>query len=277
MLSSDLRPKRISPYRTPYSVHKSNMKPSLRVIQKRGENRHFLRSCQALGLLGMLSFAIGQADQVSSDSGTPPVVDDPLSRVSLCDWQRDYDFFTGAKKTEKAESSVPCDEVFAKHAAAESAPAVATSLPTEPTGERAAFEAELRAIVSGYPIEAMIPTIAEYDREIAGLIIGIGKKESNWGKRVPRTDTGEDCFNYWGYKGAGARGVAMGHGCFGEPAEAVRAIGNRLQELVAIRKTSEPANMTIWKCGSSCATHSPESVRKWISDVDLYYREIAQK
>lgn len=277
MLSSDLRPKRISLHRTPYLASQSNMKSSHSVIRKKREKRHFLRSCQALGLLGMLSFALGQADQVSSDSGAVPAIEDPLSRVSLCDWQRDYDFFTGAKKTEKAESSIPCEEVFAKRSVSASAPAAAALSPSEPTGERALFEAELRSIVSGYPIEAMVPTIAEYDREIAGLIIGIGKKESNWGKRVPRTDTGEDCFNYWGYKGAGARGVAMGHGCFGEPAEAVRAIGNRLQELVALRKTSEPANMTIWKCGSSCATHSPESVRKWISDVDLYYREIAQK
>jgi hypothetical protein len=253
------------------------MKPAPSVIQKEHEKRHFLRSCQALGLFGMLAFALGQADQVSSDSGTAPATDDPLSRVSLCDWQRDYDFFTGAKKTEKAEPSVPCEEAFSKRIAPESPPVVGVSTAPGSTGERALFEAELRAIVAGYPIETMVPTIAEYDREIAGLIVGIGKKESNWGKRVPRTDTGEDCFNYWGYKGAGARGVAMGHGCFGEPAEAVHAIGNRLQELVALRKTSEPANMTIWKCGSSCATHSPESVRKWISDVDLYYREIAQK
>ncbi len=261
----------------PHLSYMLNMKSVHSTIHKKGEKHRFLRSCQALGFLGVLAFSLGQTDGASSDSGSLPVVDDPLSRVSLCDWQRDYEFFTEAKKTEKAEPSVPCEEAFARFVVGESAPASGVSSPVGPTGERALFEAELRTMVTGYPIEAMVPTIAEYDREIAGLIIGIGKKESNWGKRVPHTDTGEDCFNYWGYKGAGARGVAMGHGCFGEPAEAVRAIGNRLQELVALRKTSEPANMTIWKCGSSCATHSPESVRKWIADVDLYYREIAQK
>ncbi len=277
MLSSDLRPKRISPHWASYLASQSNMKSSLSVIQKRREKRHFLRSCQALSLVGALAFSLGQPDEVLSDSGAVLAIDDPLSRVSLCDWQHDYNFFTGAKKTEKSEPSVPCEEVFVKFATEESAPDADVFSLAGPTGERALFEAELRTMVTGYPIEAMVPTIAEYDREIAGLIIGIGKKESNWGKRVPRTDMGEDCFNYWGYKGAGARGIAMGHGCFGEPAEAVHAIGNRLQELVALRKTSEPANMTIWKCGSSCATHSPESVRKWILDVDLYYREIAQK
>lgn len=276
MLSSGLRPKRIS---LRWTRNSGQNLPSMNLhsaIRKKTEKRQFFRSCQALGLLGMLSLALGTADQVSSDSGTATATDDPLSRVSLCDWQRDYDFFTGAKKTEKAESSIPCEEAFAKLAQPKAEALADTSLASE-KNEKALFEAELRSIVSGYPIEAMVPTIAEYDREIAALIIGIGKKESNWGKRVPRTDSGEDCFNYWGYKGTGARGVAMGHGCFGEPAEAVHAIGNRLQELVRLRKTSEPANMTIWKCGSSCATHSPESVRKWISDVDLYYREIARR
>lgn len=131
-------------------------------------------------------------------------------------------------------------------------------------------------MTAGFPIEIMAPVIAEYDREVAALIVGIAKKESNWGKRVPLDKDGADCFNYWGWKGAGARGVAMGHGCFGTPEEAVRAVGNRITELVEKRKTSEPKSMIVWKCGSSCATHSPESVRKWISDVDLYYRKIVQ-
>ena len=241
--------------------------------QKKRENDVFSRSCQAIGLIGMLSFALGQAGQASSDSGADQGGDVPLSRVSLCDWQYDYNFFTG-KKAEKGESSVPCDTAFDRNVA--SGPGT-DHAPIPPKNEKSLFEAELYSIVSGYPIEAMVPVIAEYDRDIAGLIVGIAKKESNWGKRVPRTDEGDDCFNYWGYKGAGVRGTAMGHGCFGDPAEAVHTIGNRLQELVALRKTSEPANMTIWKCGSSCATHSPESVRKWIADVDLYFRQIAQR
>lgn len=137
------------------------------------------------------------------------------------------------------------------------------------------LENEIRALVSGTPMEAMAPYIARFDREIAALLVGIAKKESSWGRRVPLDAKGKDCFNYWGYKGAGARGIAMGHGCFGTPEEAVERVGNRLVELVALRRTSEPKNMIIWKCGSSCAGHSPESVRKWIADVDLYYRKIA--
>ena len=134
---------------------------------------------------------------------------------------------------------------------------------------------EIASMTAGYPIESMAPVIARYNREVAALLIGIAKKESNWGRRVPRSDDGADCFNYWGFKGAGSRGVAMGHGCFGSPEEAVEKVGNRIAELVRIRSTSEPKNFTIWKCGSSCATHSDESVRKWVSDVDQYYRMLA--
>jgi hypothetical protein len=142
--------------------------------------------------------------------------------------------------------------------------------------DRDGLEEEIRILVSGYPMEAMASFIASYDREVAALLVGIAKKESNWGKRVPRDAAGEDCFNYWGYKGAGTRGIGMGHGCFGDPEEAVRMVGNRLAELVALRDTSDPANMIIWKCGSSCAGHSPESVRKWIADVSLYYEKLAR-
>lgn len=140
-----------------------------------------------------------------------------------------------------------------------------------------ALEKQIDILTKGYPIQSMKKTIAMYDKEIAGLIIGIAKKESNWGKRVPLDAEGKDCFNYWGYKGAGTRGIAMGHGCFGNPEEAVKVVGNRLKELVQIRQTSEPKNMVIWKCGSSCVGHSDESVRKWISDVALYYYQIAPR
>ena len=68
-----------------------------------------------------------------------------------------------------------------------------------------------------------------------------------------------------------------GYGCFEKPSDAVETIGNRLVELSELRSTTEPANMVVWKCGSSCASHSPESVRKWISDVDIYYRQFARK
>jgi hypothetical protein len=191
-----------------------------------------------------------------------------IDHEELCRWQRDFTFFNDLLGEKKAFGEVPPCITEAAVPAAEALPVVVQKDP-----ELTLLVEEMTA---GFPIAAMAPAIAEYDREVAALIVGIAKKESNWGKRVPVDAAGADCFNYWGFKGAGARGVAMGHGCFGSPEEAVHAVGNRIAQLVELRKTSEPKNFTIWKCGSSCATHSPESVRKWISDVDLYYRKIVQ-
>lgn len=201
-----------------------------------------------------------------------PVMDEKEEGVfeeERCRWQQDFSFFSRLERGDTApQKPVPCEE--------------RKEAKSEMVSKKAVLEEDtdlaqtIREMTVGYPLEVMAPAISAYDRQVAGLIVGIAKKESNWGKRVPVDATGADCFNYWGFKGAGSRGVAMGHGCFGSPEEAVTAVGNRIAELVAKRQTSEPKNMTIWKCGSSCATHSPESVRKWIADVDMYYRQIVK-
>lgn len=133
--------------------------------------------------------------------------------------------------------------------------------------------AQFEELLEGYPLAKMAPEIAKQDPEIAALIVGIARKESQWGVRSPKKNG--DCFNYWGFKGAGGRGVGMGHACFATREEAVSKIANRLERLVEKRGTSKPsALVTTWKCGSSCATHSPESVTKWVSDVNQYYTKV---
>jgi hypothetical protein len=137
------------------------------------------------------------------------------------------------------------------------------------------LELTVKEVVKDHPMEVMAPSIARYDRNIVALIVGIGKKESNLGKHSP-SKGGEDCYNYWGFKGAGERGTAMGYACFATPEEAVQAIGNRLDSLVEKRATSEPRSLvTTWKCGASCEGHSKESVQSWISSVNQYYSKIA--
>jgi hypothetical protein len=132
------------------------------------------------------------------------------------------------------------------------------------------FELGLRDYVKGYPIEKMVSAIKDYDQNTAALIIGIAKKESDWGKHAP-SKNGADCHNYWGYKGIGSLGVSMGYGCFATPEEGVRAIGDKIKEITEKKNIQRPAEMISWKCGSSCASHSPESVQKWISDVNKCY------
>ncbi len=134
------------------------------------------------------------------------------------------------------------------------------------------FEREIYDVVGNAPIKEMVPFIAEKDKRVAALIIGIAKKESDWGKAAP-SKNGNTCYNYWGYKGAGSRGTAMGYGCFANPEEAVDAISGRIGELVD-KNLNTPSRMVVWKCGSSCAGHDPQAVRKWVSDVDLYFSKL---
>lgn len=159
----------------------------------------------------------------------------------------------------------------------ESKPAAAVAIPSSPIPpkdlKKDAFAAEVTEMVKGYPIEAMLPYILKQDRQVAVFLIAIGKKESNWGKRVPVLN-GEDCYNYWGYRGIRDRMGTGGHTCFDSPEDAVNTVAKRIKTLVEEKKLDTPAKMIVWKCGSSCAGHSPEGVRKWISDVDGYFQEL---
>jgi hypothetical protein len=138
------------------------------------------------------------------------------------------------------------------------------------------FEASAQAMTAGHPIEAMLPNIFEQDVQVAAYLVSIAKKESNWGKVAPQKK-GKDCFNYWGFTGEGSRGFAMGHGCFGSKEEAVTTVAARIHELVYTQKRVTPRQMIVWKCGYSCAGHSPESVEKWIADVGYYRAKLQTK
>lgn len=136
------------------------------------------------------------------------------------------------------------------------------------------LEEQIKSITQNHPIEEMAPFIASYDKKVAALIVGIAKKESSWGLHSP-SKNGQTCYNYWGYKGRGSEGVAMGYGCFGSPEEAVNAIGGRISELVN-QNIDTPAEMVVWKCGRSCAaTGGQAAANKWIADVNVYYKKIA--
>ena len=191
----------------------------------------------------------------------------------LCAWERELGFFLSKSDAEEKSERIDC----ALRLKNEDVLAGIGEMKEEFQSGDEILTKELDELVVGFPIEAMTRAIARYDREIAGLIVGIGKKESNWGKRTPKL-SGEECFNFWGYRGAGTKGFTPdGYGCWNTPEEAVKTIGDRLEKLRDLRLSTEPARMIVWKCGNSCAGHSDESVRKWIADVDIYYRKIAQK
>ncbi len=139
--------------------------------------------------------------------------------------------------------------------------------------DRLALENNIKEMVKGYPIEQMVPYIIEKDTMTAAFLVSIAKKESNWGKRVPVLN-GEDCFNYWGYRGIRDRMGTGGHTCFDSPEDAVDTVGKRITTLIKKYELTTPADMIIWKCGSSCAGHSDYGVKKWIQDVGYYFEKV---
>jgi len=133
---------------------------------------------------------------------------------------------------------------------------------------------EIAGILEGTPMQEMAENIATKDQKVAALIVGIANIESQLGVHSP-SKAGTDCYNYWGFKSSGARGQAMGYACFGSPEEAVDTIATRLEHFVYNTNRDTPAKMVYpWKCGGSCASHSPESVSRWIGVVSIYYNQI---
>jgi len=124
-------------------------------------------------------------------------------------------------------------------------------------------------LVSGHPIEKMLPYIAKREKKTAQFLIAIAKKESNWGLHAPRLN-GQDCYNYWGYKGGGK--TALGYSCFDSPEQAISVVGDRIQSLID-KDINTPSKFLVWKCGSSCSSHNPQDVRKWVSDVEMYIKK----
>ncbi len=126
------------------------------------------------------------------------------------------------------------------------------------------LENKIEEITEGFPIFQMSSSISNLSGEAAHYMIAIAKKESDWGKYVPRKN-GQDCYNYWGYKG-GYNPTLGGYSCFDSPEQAVEVVGGRIEELLD-QGIETPSEFLVWKCGSSCATHDPAGVSKWVSDV----------
>jgi hypothetical protein len=150
-------------------------------------------------------------------------------------------------------------------------------LAIEKINNQQALEKEIREMVAGCPIEKMVPYIAQKDRTVAAFLIAIAKKESNWGVRVPVLN-GQDCYNYWGYRGIRVLMGTGGHTCFNSPKDAVDTVATRLETLIEKYGKDTPEKMVIWKCGSDCeATGGQAAANKWISDVTMYFDELSEE
>ena len=138
--------------------------------------------------------------------------------------------------------------------------------------DQAALEKEIYGVVKGHPIEKMVPYIAKQDRTVAAFIVAIARKESGWGEHYPVLN-GEDCYNYWGYRGQRDKMGTGGHTCFDSPQDAVDTVAKRIKTLAEENGRDTPAKMVVWKCGGSCAaTGGQAAANKWISDVDSIFQ-----
>ncbi len=135
---------------------------------------------------------------------------------------------------------------------------------------------EAKKMVKGYPIEKMLPYILKQDPEVAKYLIAIAKQESQWGKRVPKLN-GEDCYNYWGYRGQRARMGTGGHTCFDSPQDAVATVGKRLHTLIYDNHRTTAKKLVIWKCGTTCAGHDSAGVQRWIDVVAAYHAQLSKR
>lgn len=143
-----------------------------------------------------------------------------------------------------------------------------------PSNEKNELEKDIMEMVKGHPIEEMVPYIAEKDRIVAAFLVGIARKESNWGKRVPLLE-GQDCYNYWGYRGIRKLMGTGGHTCFNSRKDAVDTVAKRIRTLVEEYELDTPEKMVVWKCGSNCAvTGGQAAANKWISDVNTYFKQL---
>jgi len=126
-------------------------------------------------------------------------------------------------------------------------------------------------LVKDYPLALMTSEITKQDKKVAAFLIAIAKKESNWGRHSPKKN-GEDCYNYWGYRG-GYNATASGYSCFDSPKQAVEVVGGRIKSLIN-QGIDTPEKMIVWKCGRDCSWDNPTAVRKWVSDVSAYYHRL---
>jgi hypothetical protein len=135
------------------------------------------------------------------------------------------------------------------------------------------FEKKIKNLIKGHPMENMAYYISRKDKITASFLVAIAKKESNWGEHVPVLD-GEDCYNYWGYRGIRDRMGSGGHTCFDSPKDAVDTVSKRLSYLIKEDGIDTPEEMVIWKCGRNCLSQNRSDVNKWIDDVDFYYNKL---
>ncbi len=143
---------------------------------------------------------------------------------------------------------------------------------TPSTIQKTPLEKTLLSLVGNRPIKKMVPYLAHKEKKVAVFMVSVAKQESDWGKHAPVLN-GQDCYNYWGYRGKSASTTPSGYTCFKTPREAVDVVSQRFSYLIHYSSLDTPKKMVVWKCGWNCNNQNPASVNRWINNVNFYYQK----
>lgn len=226
-----------------------SIKDNLKIHLSRKQELYWPLLISAVLLLLVLVSKIAFAENIQSANNLP--VEDN-SKINLIGFEKKLDSEKTCSKDEKSKAS-------------------AEKVAGASDEKKEDLKQDVAGIVKNTPMNAMVDAISEKPRPVAAFIVGIAMKESKFGIYSPKKN-GRDCYNYWGFKGGGAT-VAGGYSCFSSPEQAVEKVGGKIESLVN-RGVRNPAQMISWKCGSSCAGHGAENVRKWIADVGINFYKI---
>ncbi|MDR3559134.1 MAG: hypothetical protein P4L58_01890, partial [Candidatus Pacebacteria bacterium] len=135
------------------------------------------------------------------------------------------------------------------------------------------MERNIGRMTRGYPIEKMTPLIARQNKTTAAFLVSVAKQESDWGNHVPVLD-GQDCYNYWGFRGQSVRMSHDGFTCFDNPQQAVNTVAKRFNNLINNSSLDTPQEMVVWECGHDCANRSSQETSTWINGVSYYFDKL---
>jgi hypothetical protein len=135
------------------------------------------------------------------------------------------------------------------------------------------LERPINRLTQGYPIEKMTPLIARQNKTTAAFLVSVAKQESDWGKHVPVLN-GQDCYNYWGFRGQAPRMSHDGFTCFDSPQQAVQTVAKRFNDLISNSNLNTPQKMVVWECGHDCANRPDQETSTWINGVSYYFDKL---
>ncbi len=131
------------------------------------------------------------------------------------------------------------------------------------------FGDKILDLVGNHPIKKMVPYMTKEDPLVVAFFIAIARQESSWGEHVPLNDSGDDCYNYVGFRLKTPKMGTNGHSCFSSPQEGFERTVKRIKDLIYNENMTTAQKMVSpWKCGYRPDLDNKEAVQRWVNNVD---------